>query len=230
MSSARAIGPNKPSGSTPDAAGFVLAGGRSSRMGADKALELFAGRPLVSRALSLLYESGLPASIAGARSPLDDFAPVVEDFTSGRGPLGGICAALASSSSRLAVFLPVDLPLLPASLIVFMLHHARSTGAAVTLGSVNGFAQTFPAVLRREILPSLQTELDEGRAGCFSAFKTASTNLNHCISVLPAEFLVQAGQVAHPAGLPAARWFLNVNTPNDLRCAEAYLNDPSRVS
>lgn len=203
-----------------DAVGFVLAGGRSSRMGADKALELFAGKPLVAHAVSVLCEAGLSASIAGARSPLAAFAPVVEDSQPGMGPLGGICAALASTSACLSVFLPVDLPLQPASLIVFMLHHARTTGAAVTLCSVNGFAETFPAVLSRELLPLVQGELEAGRGGCYSAFQAAAGRLGQAVSVLPVELLVQSGHVAHPGGLPAARWFLNVNSPEDLRRAE----------
>ncbi len=135
-----------------DAAGFVLAGGQSSRMGHDKALLAFAGRPLIDHALATLHEAGLSASIAGANpsvlASLAAFAPVVEDLEPGRGPLAGICAALASTSARYAVFLPVDLPLLPSSLIVYLFHHARITGHAVTVPSVNGFAETFPAVLR----------------------------------------------------------------------------------
>jgi molybdopterin-guanine dinucleotide biosynthesis protein A len=204
-----------------DALGFVLAGGHSSRMGADKALELFAGQPLVAHAVSVLRQAGLTASIAGARSLLAAFAPVVEDSQPGMGPLGGICAALASTSACLSVFLPVDLPLLPASLLVFLLHHARTTGSAVTLCSVNGFAQSFPAVLRREILPLLQSELEAGRGGCYSAFQAAAASLGQPVSVLPVELLIQSGHVAHPGDLIAARWFLNVNTPEDLRRAEA---------
>ena len=101
----------------PEAVGFVLAGGQSSRMGQDKALLLFAGRPLVAHALSIFSRAGIAASIAGvrssARTALEAFAPVVEDAEPGLGPLAGICAALASTSARYAVFLPVDLPLLP---------------------------------------------------------------------------------------------------------------------
>lgn len=207
-----------------DAAGFVLAGGQSSRMGRDKALLPFAGRPLVRHALSILHEAGLPASIAGARSPaLSEFAPVVSDPTPGLGPLAGICAALASTQSRFAVFLPVDLPFLPPSLLLYLLHHARVSGQVVNLPRVNGFAQTFPAVLDCAVLHVLKVELDAGRNGCFSAFEAAAAAMKQTISSIPVEYLVQAGQAAHPFALPPFRWFLNLNKPTDLTLAEGLL-------
>ena len=189
-------------------------------MGQDKALILFAGQPLLAHALAILRGAGLSVSLAGARSPLEVFAPVVEDFQPNRGPLGGICAALASTSARWAVFLPVDLPLLPAALVTCLLSHACTTGCAVTMASIGGFAQTFPAVLDRALLPFLQAELASGRRGCFSAFQAAAASLAQPVTVLPVELLVQSGQVAHPEVLPPARWFLNVNSPADLLGAE----------
>jgi len=73
-------------------------------MGVDKALVHLRGRPLVEHALEILRGAGLAASIAGARSTLSAFAAVVEDVEAGKGPLGGICAALASTSAQRAVF------------------------------------------------------------------------------------------------------------------------------
>jgi len=210
----------------PEAAGFVLAGGRSSRMGRDKALLPFAGRSLIEQALAILREAGLPASIAGARSPLAAFAPVVEDAHPGLGPLSGICAALQSTSAQTAVLIPVDLPLIPASLIVYLLHHARTTGRAVTIPSINGFAQTFPAVLDRAALRALAYELESGRRGCFAAFQAAAAHCGQPLTVLPVELLVQSGHVAHPRGLPPSRWFLNLNTEEDLRRAQHHLAAP----
>ena len=205
----------------PDAAGFVLAGGRSSRMGRDKALVEFRGQPLVAHALAILREAGLSAVIAGAQPTLGTFAPIVEDREPGLGPLGGVCAAMASATARWSVFVPVDLPLLPAALVRYLLNSARVRGRAITLASVAGFAQTFPAVVDRVALPGLRAELDAGRLGCFSAFRAAAAGLEQTVDAVSAEFLAQSDQVSHPDGLPAARWFFNFNSPQDLREGEA---------
>lgn len=214
------------------AAGFVLAGGQSSRMGTDKALLPLAGRPLIEHMLSILHEAGLEASLAGARSvELARFAPIVLDAEQDRGPLAGICAALAAASSApCAVFLPVDTPLIPASLLTYMLRHADLTGAAGTLVSVNGSAQTFPAVVHRRALPALQAALGSGHRGCFHAFRAAAQSLAVPLTVLPVELLVQAGQIAHPAALPAVYWFSNINTPRERARAERFLLPVNRVS
>ena len=185
----------------PDAAGVVLAGGESSRMGRDKALLPLAGRPLIAHALATLREACLQVAIAGAspgaNSTLAAYAPIVLDPQPGLGPLAGICAALESATARLAVFLPIDLPLIPASLIAYLLYHARITGQAVTVPSMNGFAQTFPVVLDRSVFPALKMELDTGKRGCFSAFQAAANRCGQPIACIAIELLAQSGQVAH---------------------------------
>ena len=211
----------------PDAAGFVLAGGQSRRMGRDKALIEFAGRPLIAHAVSTLSEVGLQPTIAGAqpgsRAALEAFAPVIEDSDPGRGPLGGVCSALASSAGRWAIFVSIDQPLLPASLLKYLIHHADVSGLAVTLASVSGFTQTFPAVLDRRTLPTLLKELGSGRGRCFAAFREAATSLGEQISSIPVEFLAQAGAASHPYDLPISRWLMNLNSPEDLTSAEALM-------
>jgi len=209
----------------PAAVGFVLAGGRSSRMGTDKALVEFGGQRLIERAIGVLSSAGLPVFIAGAPAGLgrrlESYAPVIPDAEPGLGPLAGVCAALRSTRAPHAVFLPVDVPLMPTSLILYLLRHARISGLPVTLASVNAFAQTFPAVVARDALDGLDRELAGGRGGCLAAFRAAALELGHTLSAVSAEVLVQAGQVAHPQALPPLRWFLNLNAADDLRLASS---------
>ena len=209
--------------SEPDATGFVLAGGRSSRMGTDKALVDFDGRPLIAHATGILKAAGLSVMIAGARPEsrpsLEFYGSVIPDSETEIGPIAGISAALAVSETDYAVFLPVDMPLLPPSLIACLLDRARVTEAAITLAAVNGFPQTFPAVLSRRILPILQDQIRQRRLGCLAAFRTAGARFGGGLDAISAEVLVQSGQINHPNGIPVVRWFVNLNDKQDLRRA-----------
>lgn len=200
-------------------AGIILAGGRSSRMGRDKALLTLAGKPLIAHAAELLSSANLSISVAASRPDLAAFGKVIPDRESGRGPLQGVCRSLAEVQAELTVFVTIDTPLIPASLIAFLLSRAMVTGMPATLASVNGFAQTFPAVLRRDALPALENELANGNGSCFAAFQAAAAAQNCELCVVPVELLAQAGHVHHPGGLPPHQWFLNVNTPEELERA-----------
>ena len=77
---------------------FLLAGGRSRRMGRDKAQLELAGQPLVAHMLGKLTGLGLDATICGNRPDLQHIAPVLPDPNlpgdeTSAGPLAGILAA-----------------------------------------------------------------------------------------------------------------------------------------
>ncbi|MGC2615231.1 MAG: molybdenum cofactor guanylyltransferase [Terracidiphilus sp.] len=205
--------------------GFILAGGRSTRMGQDKSLIPLAGIPLVQHALTILRSAGFEPRIAGAINDLSVFAPTLPDdpSPSGLGPLAGICSALASSAAQFAVFLPIDLPLLPACLIDYLFHRAIVTESAITAVSIAGFIQTFPVVVHRAGLPILQSSLRSSDRNCLRAFRAAADALARPFSIQPLEMLVQSGQVSHPQGFPVTDWFLNLNSPRDLERAETLL-------
>jgi molybdenum cofactor guanylyltransferase len=192
--------------------GFVLAGGQSSRMGRDKAFVELAGKPLMEWALEGLRGAGLTARIAGARTDLSAFAPVIADAWLDVGPLGGVCSALRQAERDWVVFVTVDQPLMAPSLILSLLDSARSGERAVTVASIGGVAQTFPAVVRRDALTVLESELKNGRRGCMAAFRAAGPQ------VIAAEALV-----VPESRCLVERWFCNVNRPEELERVEAAL-------
>ena len=71
-------------------AAYVLAGGRSSRMGQDKALLPLAGKPLVEHMVAKLRRISDEVSILSNNPELARFAPLVPDLRESCGPLGGI--------------------------------------------------------------------------------------------------------------------------------------------
>jgi len=99
------------------AAGCVLAGGGSRRMGTDKALLELDGKALVSLAVERF--AGFPeilVSAADAESYAFTGARIIPDESPGMGPLGGLISVLKAAKSPFVCFRPVDAPLVPAGL------------------------------------------------------------------------------------------------------------------
>ncbi|HEX8557288.1 MAG TPA: molybdenum cofactor guanylyltransferase [Pyrinomonadaceae bacterium] len=91
--------------------GFILAGGLSSRMGADKSLLRLGGRTFVERAAAALGGVAGAVSVVGSRPGLAAHGlPVVADVYEGLGALGGLHAALRACGARWAAVLSCDLP------------------------------------------------------------------------------------------------------------------------
>jgi len=195
-----------------EAEGFVLAGGRSSRMGRDKALLQLGGRSMLEIALDKLRALPLPAPprVAGARSG----AGAVADLHPGCGPLSGMEAALAASNRPLNVFLPLDMPLLPAKFLSWMLRRAQITGAMVTVPRINGRPQPLCAVYHQELLGPITRSL---LAGNYQVMPVVCSAPSHSIDLFDVE-LVASADPEMPAFslLPAYRWFHNCNTPEDM--------------
>jgi molybdopterin-guanine dinucleotide biosynthesis protein A len=89
----------KPDGFDPAATpvpAYVLAGGRSSRFGSDKARAVIHGVPLIVRVADSLARSGLPVTVVAARSDAysDLGLTTIGDIVPGQGPLGGLWTAL----------------------------------------------------------------------------------------------------------------------------------------
>jgi molybdopterin-guanine dinucleotide biosynthesis protein A len=208
------------------AAGFVLAGGQSSRMGRDKALVSFRGRPMIEHALGLLRSAGLAPRIAGARSDLSSFAPVIPDSIAvarreavrpeGLGPLAGVHAGLSASTAELTLFLPVDMPLMPPALLACILRRAQATQAIVTVCTVHGRIEPFPVVLRKAALAAIETRLAAGLNGCLAAWQAIPQALASELDAPTVETVIQAGVCpALPASSPEW-WFSSANTPEEL--------------
>src|ERR1700733_13154641 len=149
-------------GATPDesvsvrAAGFVLAGGQSTRMGQDKALLMLGGEPLVKRALSKLKQVCAEVAVAGGTEALQRFGHVISDKNPGCGPLGGIVAALEQSSFEWNLFLPVDAPFVPVSALKALLVMAGGSPSVCVMARVEGLTQPLCAVYSRRALGVLQ--------------------------------------------------------------------------
>lgn len=92
---------------------FILAGGRSSRMGSEKGLVNFRGEAMIRHVIRAVELCGLPLSLITADERYRQFGyPLHADMISGAGPLGGLYTALSKTQSAYVVLLSCDLPLL----------------------------------------------------------------------------------------------------------------------
>jgi molybdopterin-guanine dinucleotide biosynthesis protein A len=91
--------------------GIVLAGGRSSRMGRDKALLTLDGHTLLDAAIARLRQAGATRVLVSGDRPAHDGVP---DHVPGLGPVGGLASVLKRCPDGLAVVVPVDMPRLEA--------------------------------------------------------------------------------------------------------------------
>lgn len=185
--------------------GFVLAGGRSSRMGTDKAFLELDGRTLLARASELLHTLTPEVFIVGPAAKFAGYGPVIEDVYADRGPLAGIHAALTSSTTELNLILAVDLPLVTEFLLRFLVEQAGSSDALVTVPRIAGGYQPLCAVYRRGFAPVAQAALDSGKNKIDALFAVASTRI------------LEESELSHFAF--RAGMFENLNTPEDLRRA-----------
>jgi molybdenum cofactor guanylyltransferase len=189
-----------------DVSAFILAGGKSTRMGTDKAFVLLEGLTLLARMLDLARQLTSDVHIIGDRAKFAPFSPTIEDIFPGCGPLGGIHAALRSSPTDLNVILAVDVPFVSLALLDYLISRAKISNANVTLARAAGGFQPLCAVYRRAFADAAEDALRAGHYKIDTLFTPAST------------------QVIEEAELGASgfspRIFRNLNTPEEL--AEAH--------
>ncbi|ACO33721.1 MULTISPECIES: molybdenum cofactor guanylyltransferase [Acidobacterium] len=197
---------------TPSLRAFLLAGGRSSRMGQDKALLPIHGQPLVEQMLARLRALGLEATICGNRPDLAAYATILPDAAEACGPLGGITAALEASPAELNLVLAVDLPALPVEFLRWLTLRAALTGAPATIPYALGRPQPLCAVYHRNLAPGLRQSLASGDYRIMSAVHRVASR----IDTFMVEQVAAAGAFSLTPPLPPVyTWFRNLNTPQD---------------
>jgi molybdenum cofactor guanylyltransferase len=143
--------------------GFVLAGGKSSRMGQDKAFMQLGGRTLLAHALERAQAATGNAWIVGSAEKFAAFGPVVEDMYPGRGPLAGIHAALSGTRTQLNLITAVDMPFLQLDFLKYLITQARASHAAVVVPRAGGGLQPLCAVYRKDFAQVAQRSLTAGK-------------------------------------------------------------------
>lgn len=182
---------------------FILAGGKSTRMGAEKAFVSLDGRTLLARAMMLARSVAADVEIVGDPEKFAAFGPVVEDIFRGCGPLGGIHAALRASRMNLNLILAVDVPFVSPQLLQYLITRARNApDALVTVPRYSGGWQPLCAVYRPQFADFAEKALREGRYKIDALFDGSRTE-------------VIGERDFETAGF-STNMFRNLNTPQEL--------------
>ncbi|NID15966.1 molybdenum cofactor guanylyltransferase [Luteibacter yeojuensis] len=174
--------------------GLVLAGGRSSRMGEDKAMLRIDGRTLLERTLRALWDAGADrVAISGTR------AGGIVDRWPDSGPVGGIASAMHGLPDGEWLVVPVDMPRLGTAVLAPLL---AERGRAAT------HWRDHPLPMRLTMDATARAALEElmarpGRACSIAALQAA------------------VGAMALPLDGLDTRLLVNCNTPDEWREANA---------
>ncbi len=184
---------------------YILAGGRSSRFGSDKARARLGGEPLITR-LARQIEP-VAASITVVAGAADNYADLglrtIADRRPGLGPLAGIEAALhdARDISEWVVIFSCDLTAIRPAWIELLAAARRSESWVATFAQPGGRRHPFPGLYHARLLPRVAACLDQSRL----AVQALIDGVEHADVALPADW----PRVAQ------------VNTPEDLKRADA---------
>ena len=141
--------------------GIILAGGKSSRMGREKGLVDFRGKPLIQYGIDLLSPYTERILISSSNPDYLSFGfEMVPDPVAGLGPVAGIAAALKSSRSVWNIVIACDLPFLQPELIDCLLDNADSYHAVIPIH--NGVMEPLAGIYHQELAGQFETAITAG--------------------------------------------------------------------
>jgi len=187
----------------------IQAGGQSARMGEDKALKTFLGRPLIQRLIERLSPIADEIIVTTNRPEAYSFLELrlIPDLKPGRGALGGLYTAIASATHPIVAVLACDMPFASATFIETASQLLVEEEADVVIAKSNEGYEPLHALYRRETcLPAIEAAIDADQWKVIAWFPQVK------VRVLTNEELKQLD----PAGLA----FWNVNTPEEFAKAE----------
>lgn len=185
----------------------MLAGGKSSRMGFNKAFIEFGGKRLIEATVDRLKALFPEVLIIANDPPLYAYlgVKVVSDLIPDSGSLGGIYTGLSAASHPACFFVACDMPFLNAELIKLLIREAEGWDAVVP--RVRGELQPLHAVYAKSCLPLIRESIDASVLKIARFFPRAKVKIIE--------------EPALRAVDPYLFGFMNVNTPLELEQAEA---------
>jgi molybdopterin-guanine dinucleotide biosynthesis protein A len=197
-----------------DIEAYILIGGRSSRMGRDKAFLDVRGTSLAEQTLRIIKDAEVAKKttfVAGSDSQfalkaLQQNAPFIFDLVPGRGPLGGLHAALSYARSDRIFVIACDLPFITAEFIHRLCEKISNVYGAVVPEQPDGRLQPLCGFYDVDIARPIVDEII-GLPRVPPPLHQIINQMKPCI-VKPVEYADLSG---------SDRFFTNINTLDDLK-------------
>lgn len=142
--------------------GYVLAGGKSSRMGTDKGLLKFYGKPIIQIIVEQLQPAVSNTIIISKNEAYKKFGlEVIPDLINDKGPAGGIHAALSHTDSDKIFVVSCDMPNITTNAIQYIIE--QSFHSQITLPLNNGNVEPLFGVYAKTCLPLWQQLIEQGK-------------------------------------------------------------------
>jgi molybdenum cofactor guanylyltransferase len=196
-----------------DIEAYILIGGRSSRLGRDKAFVEISGMTLAQRALETVRTSGIASKIGFVAGSETQFAiealtlaaPFIFDMVEGRGPLGGLHAALSYAQTEWIFLLACDYPFISPDLPRFLAGCISDEFGAVVPEQLDGRLQPLCAFYKVKEARLVVDELIHAQR--------VPPPMSEVVDALTPR-IVRHTDYSHLAD--SSHFFLNLNTPDDL--------------
>jgi molybdopterin-guanine dinucleotide biosynthesis protein A len=187
---------------SPGVTGLILAGGKSSRYGSNKALIEVDGIRLIERTVRVM-KAVFQEVIVLTNTPAD-YAflnlPMVEDIMKGLGPIGGIYTGLETMSEEAGFFAACDMPFLNEALVRHMVEVRSGFDAVVP--RMGWMIEPLHAIYTRKCLPVIKTAID-----------SHDYQIIKCFNKIRVKYLDEEELRAFD---PKLQSFFNINQPKDL--------------
>jgi len=204
-----------------DITGIILAGGKSTRMGANKSFLKIGEQTIIER-ITYLMKSVITNVIIISNTP-DEYTflnlPIFEDVYKGKGPLAGIHSGLKNSDTQKDFIISCDIPLMNKEMIEFIVDY--KTDKSIAVCKANGFLQPFAGLYNKSLVNEIE-----------NIFSDKSEHINHTnenerkqckvmsfIKSSEAEIINPEGSIGYTENT-----FLNINTPKDFEKLMGIIN------
>lgn len=159
-----------------DIGAIILAGGKSSRMGSDKGLMVWNGKPMIAHVIHATQKITSDILVVTNNEEYTQFGlPVFPDEQTDKGPLAGLLSGLRKTKYEYNLVLSCDIPGIQPEVLNYLF--ASCSGYDITLLRVKDDVHPLIGVYRTTCIPIIESQLQNGQLRLKDLFKLVQTQI-----------------------------------------------------